>query len=137
MKKIIVLMICCLTLNAGFVRAEEAKKDPDQREQPDRREYVQQQMVLMGLYLYGIQKEIGQKKINYDNLEFLADSLSGITEQMKNAKGEAVFHANLSDLLEKVKALKAASANDHDQVKSKARAVVQTCGRCHRSGVNP
>lgn len=131
MKRILATFLMITFLFPAFCLGETSKNSEE------RREYIQQQMVLMGLYLYGIRKEVGRKRVDYDNVEFLAESLSDITTQMKRTKGGDLFHANLSDLLSKVDALKEASAKDHSKVKERAQAVIQTCGSCHRGGVGP
>jgi len=96
--------------------------------------YIQQQMVLLGLYVYGVTQELEKTVPNYFELEFLADSMLNIATEIKDTKDDILYHRNLTNLLKNILDLKEASKNDHDSVKEKADKVINTCGSCHSMG---
>ncbi len=128
MKKTAIFLLSMVLMSASaFSQAGKPEATPAK----DRKEYVQQQMILLGLYTYGIKMELGKKVPNYDEMEFLADSLLSIAGDLKNTKSNVLHHKDLSDLLKNAEELKAFSQTDHAKARFKAQSLINSCGACH------
>lgn len=94
--------------------------------------YLQQQMILMGLYIYGINQELAQKVPSTDELMFLADSILDIAAQAKKVENNKPHHSNLDELLDTAEQLKKACAK-HDQLlaQTQAKNLLNSCAKCH------
>lgn len=97
--------------------------------------YVDQQMILMGLYLYGINQELTKKIPDLDEMQFLSESIIEIANQSQKAKRSKIFHNNMATLLKEAQKLrKVAKSRNFSQAKIQAKALVQSCAKCHRAG---
>ncbi len=130
MKKITTIVLMFLLCSAAVFSHAKDKKLPQERQN-----YVQQQMILMGLYIHGINQELAKEVPNYDEMEFLADSLLEITNQLKQTKNDFLFHRHLNRLVKNIEELKTLSQTDHDKAKDKAQEVINSCASCHTRGL--
>lgn len=97
--------------------------------------YVDQQMILMGLYVYGINQELTKTVPDLDELQFLAESIEEIALRTQTAKRGRVFHKNLSELLQEARKLKMLSRKNRlKEAMEQAKILTQSCAKCHKSG---
>lgn len=119
----------CVILCLCFCHLTFAKKAP---EKPS---YVQQQMILLGLYVYGINQELAKTAPDLGELQFLAESSLEIAQQTKTTKRGEQFHKDLSELVSKIETLqKLSQAKKRLESIAAAKDVMQSCSQCHTAG---
>jgi len=124
-KKMIVLLLCVLMISFS-VQSSEAKRPPS---------YVKQQMILLGLYVYGINQELTKSVPDLGELQFLGESILGIAEQMKKTKRGTLFHKNLEVMLQTAKKLADVSKKrEIHQAEVEAHNLINSCAQCHKMG---
>lgn len=101
----------------------------------DRQPYIQQQMILMGLYVYGIQQELAKVRPDSDELFFLSDSILLIAEEIDRTKLSPNQHQNLNAMLQVVKELRRSSLTRPDHAKKAAHELISQCGSCHSNQI--
>jgi len=125
MKSKIILFIIIIAIISLPVQAKE-KSIPA---------YLDQQMILMGLYLYGINQELTKTVPDTDELIFLADSISEIATQAQKSKKGTLFHKNMSELLvESQKLSEISKTHDLSKVREQGHALINSCAKCHKMG---
>lgn len=96
---------------------------------------IRQQMVMLGLYVYGMDQELSKVTPDLDELVFLSDSILSIAERLKTAKANVLFHQDLKKLLKKAKEVKSASQKKKLVLAIEtSKELMATCGECHRKG---
>jgi len=91
--------------------------------------YYRQQMILMGMYLGGINQELSKQVPGHDELAFLGESINEIVQRIRATKGGAFSHHEYDELYETTKKLSRAS--NLAKAKLEAEAVMNSCGKCH------
>ncbi len=127
MKRLLILILAVWTvvISQGVSRADEVK------ERDLRQNFYRQQMVLLGLYLYGVSQELDRTVPGLDELRFLADSILEVAGRIETTKHDAVYHENMAQLLKSAKGLK--RAQDLKAARLNAEALMQSCANCHRA----
>lgn len=99
---------------------------------PQSSNYLQQQMILMGIYVYGINQELTKSVADLNELNFLAESILDIAEQAKKVEGDQGYHDNLDELLLVAKNLKEQSGkHNYSLAQIQAKSLINSCGKCH------
>lgn len=125
MKFLKLFIVLSLILSLSTVSFAEDKK-------VDEGPYLDQQMILMGLYIYGVNQEVSKKVPDLDELNFLSESLLSVVNQINKSKRSKRFHMKLDDLVQNMKTLKEATkANQRDKSLVAAKEVIQSCSNCH------
>ena len=97
----------------------------------DRTPLIRQQMILFGLYVNGLNTELTRTVPRSDEVNFLSDTLQESIRRIRETKGDAVFHKNLSELESAVVDLRHSSRENVATVKTKITAVIDQCAKCH------
>ena len=98
---------------------------------------LRESMVLLGLYLYGVNREVEKKIPDYDALEFLSDSILRTGKSMKAIQGDNRFQTNLDNMILQAENLNKFSTKNHRRVRAQAEALGQSCAACHAMGSDP
>lgn len=130
MKKISRFLVSVLVLTV-FLQPVVARTETAAAPTAVRTPYIKQQMILMGLYLYGISQEMAKNHRNYDELGFLADSIVTVAGEIDETKLDKNFHDNKAVLLAAANKLKKASSTDHLKADQAALELVNSCATCH------
>lgn len=95
---------------------------------------VQQQMILLGLYMYGIDQERSKGFPSLTQLRFFGDSICEISKRLQATKIGVVHHQNLQELLKNAQSLK--TAKTMSDAKFEAGKLMDNCASCHGFGKN-
>lgn len=97
--------------------------------------YVRQQMVLFGLYNYGINQELSKTNPDLGELQFLAESALEIANKAIKSQSTRLRHQNYDELLGKLEKLKTLSQKRRRlEAIEAAKEVMQACSQCHMAG---
>lgn len=95
---------------------------------------VQQQMILLGLYMYGIDQERSKGFPSLTQLRFFGDSICEISKRLQTTKIGVVHHQNLQELLKNAQSLKTAKTMSDAKIESGK--LMENCASCHSFGKN-
>lgn len=90
---------------------------------------VQQQMILLGLYMYGIDQERSKGYPSLAQLRFFGDSICELSKRLQTTKIAGVYHQDLQALLKNAQRLK--NAKTMNDAKGDASTLMETCANCH------
>lgn len=100
----------------------------------DRGPYLDQQMILLGLYLYGLNQELTHPSIDFDETQYLTESIIDIAQDIQKAKTNQLHHKKTATLLEKAQAVKASVLKrDLKQTRQDILNLKMACANCHRN----
>jgi hypothetical protein len=116
-----------LLLSFTVLLAEQAPEDISR----ERQTLIRQQMILFGLYIYGLNTELAQKIPNSDEVNFLSETLLEAVRRVRETKGDDFFHKNILELEFSVIDLQRSARKSSEVVKIKIRNVIDQCAKCH------
>lgn len=129
---LLALIAILFTQTVNVAHADENKPQKDHPKQV----YIDQEMITLGLYLHGLNQELGRKLVRQDELSFLANQILKTAENLKDIKGDTLFHNNLNDLMQQAERVKKLSMSDIDKAKKAAHDLKAACARCHHGNPN-
>lgn len=123
-RRTIIILILLITASTAAVAGEI-------KERPLRQAFYREQMILFGLYIYGIEQALSDPFPDLDELHFLANSIESVAKEIKTTKEDQPYHDNMQTLYARTGALK--RAKTLEQARSRGRALIESCANCHRT----
>ncbi len=129
MKKLTSFLIILALLLSPFLNAEEPKEIGKTN--------LKDTMMMLGLYLYGLNREVARKTPDYDAIKFLSDSAVRYSKAMKTLEGDKRFQNNLDNMILQAETLNKYSVKKHRLVRFQFQAFSNSCAACHTMGSEP
>jgi hypothetical protein len=98
---------------------------------------LKESMIMLGLYVYGLDREAGKTVTDYSSVEFLSESIVRYGKALKALKGDDRFQTNLDNMILQAETLNKYSTKNHRQVGAQIEAVSNSCAACHKMGSDP
>ncbi|GEM_PF-4890749 len=129
MKKLTSILIVMTLFFSPLLKAEETKNLGKTN--------LKEAMMMLGLYLYGLNREADKKIPDYDAIEFLSDSALRYGKALKALGGDERFQTNLDNMILQAETLNKYSTKSHRHVRSQIEAFSNSCAACHTMGSDP
>jgi len=99
-------------------------------------ELIQQQMIELGHYLHGLNKNIAADEPNYAEMATLSESLRQVTQQMQDLANQSTrWRKEFTKLTEIAVDVTALSRASNPEAITKTKELIQNCGGCHRAAM--
>lgn len=121
MKKLLLILIAFLTLSVTTFAKNSASDSLS----------LSQQMIMLGLYVYGLNQEAAKKIPSSDDVIFLSQSMIDLINEIRTSKQTQLHHKDIDELTKKLHDLKNTAREGPQAIHRNVSAVINECAKCH------